>query len=87
VTLRAIEQAKLDGDHALAEELEKDWEYGSVHTCAVDGLCQTACPVNINTATLVKRFRRQQRRSGHQRGLGHRARNTGAPSPAVPVSH
>jgi D-lactate dehydrogenase len=59
VTLRAIEQAKLDGDHALAAELEKDWEYGAVHTCAVDGLCQTACPVNINTATLVKRFRRR----------------------------
>ena len=58
VTLRAIEQARLDGDHALAAELEKDWEYGSIDTCAVDGLCQTACPVNINTATLVKRFRR-----------------------------
>jgi D-lactate dehydrogenase len=58
VTLRAIEQARLDGDLALAAELDKDWQYGSVHTCAVDGLCQTACPVNINTATLVKRFRR-----------------------------
>jgi D-lactate dehydrogenase len=58
VTLRAIEQARLDGDLAMVAELEKDWEYGSVHTCAVDGLCQTACPVNINTATLVKRFRR-----------------------------
>jgi D-lactate dehydrogenase len=58
VTLRAIEQAKLDGDRALAAELEKDYDYDSVHTCAVDGMCQTACPVNINTATLVKRFRR-----------------------------
>jgi D-lactate dehydrogenase len=58
VTLRAIEQARLDGDSTLAAELEKDWEYSSVETCAVDGLCQTACPVNINTATLVKRFRR-----------------------------
>jgi D-lactate dehydrogenase len=59
VTLRAIEQARLDGDHALAAEIEKDWEYSSVHTCAVDGMCQTACPVNINTATLVKRFRKR----------------------------
>ena len=59
VTLRAIEQAKLDGDHALAAELEKDYEYGSVDTCAVDGLCQTACPVDINTAHLVKRFRKR----------------------------
>ncbi len=58
VTLRAIEQAKLDGDPGLAAELENDWEYASVETCAVDGMCQTACPVDINTATLVKRFRR-----------------------------
>jgi D-lactate dehydrogenase len=58
VTLRAIEQARIDGDSALVAELEKDWEYSSVETCAVDGLCQTACPVNINTGVLVKRFRR-----------------------------
>jgi D-lactate dehydrogenase len=59
VTLRAIEQARLDGDRALSAELERDYEYGAVHTCAVDGMCQTACPVNINTATLVKRLRRR----------------------------
>ena len=58
VTLRAIEQAKLDGDHRLAADLERDYEYESVQTCAVDGLCQTACPVDINTATLVKRYRK-----------------------------
>jgi D-lactate dehydrogenase len=58
VTLRAIEQAKLDGDQALAADLERDYEYDSVQTCAVDGLCQMACPVDINTATLVKRLRR-----------------------------
>jgi D-lactate dehydrogenase len=57
ITLRAIEQARLDGDHALAAELEKDYDYAAIHTCAVDGLCQTACPVNINTATLVKTLR------------------------------
>ena len=59
VSLRALEQAKLDGDLALAAELEKDYTYDAVQTCAVDGLCQTACPVDINTATLVKRFRRR----------------------------
>jgi D-lactate dehydrogenase len=59
VTLRAIEQARLDGDPALVAELERDYEYGAVHTCAVDGMCQTACPVNINTATLVKALRRR----------------------------
>ena len=59
VTLRAIEQARVDGDHALVAELEQDYDYDAVQTCAVDGMCQTACPVNINTGTLVKRLRRR----------------------------
>jgi D-lactate dehydrogenase len=58
VTLRAIEQARLDGDLTLAAQLEKDYDYESVQTCAVDGMCQTACPVAINTGSLVKRLRR-----------------------------
>lgn len=57
VTLRAIESARLAGDTALVTELEKDYEYESVATCAVDGMCQTACPVDINTGSLVKRLR------------------------------
>ncbi len=59
VTLRAMEQARLDGDSALLAELEKDYDYESVQTCAVDGMCQTACPVDINTGSLVKRLRRE----------------------------
>lgn len=58
VTLRAIESARLAGDTALVTELEKDYEYESVDTCAVDGMCQTACPVDINTGSLVKRLRK-----------------------------
>ncbi|MBG6180814.1 FAD-binding and (Fe-S)-binding domain-containing protein [Arthrobacter sp. CAN_A1] len=58
VTLRAIEQARLDGDTGLAAQLAKDYDYESVQTCAVDGMCQTACPVEINTGSLVKRLRR-----------------------------
>jgi D-lactate dehydrogenase len=57
VTLRAIEQARADGDAALADALEKDYNYDAVDTCAVDGMCQTACPVNINTGNLVKHLR------------------------------
>ena len=58
VTLRAIESARLAGDTALVKQLEKDYDYESVETCAVDGMCQTACPVEINTGLLVKRMRR-----------------------------
>lgn len=59
VTLRAIETARQAGDEALARELERDYDYESVETCAVDGMCQTACPVNINTGDLVRRLRRE----------------------------
>ena len=46
----------------------------SVHgldTCAVDGLCATACPVGINTGDLTKRFR-QLRHPQWAHGVAHR---------------
>lgn len=57
---REIENAELAGRHDLAAELEKDYRYAGVHTCAVDGMCGTACPVLINTGLLVKKLRREQ---------------------------
>ncbi|WZH38860.1 MAG: FAD-binding and (Fe-S)-binding domain-containing protein [Microbacterium enclense] len=58
VVRRASTAARERGDGALVAELEKDYDYDGVQTCAVDGMCQTACPVLINTGTLMKRFRR-----------------------------
>ncbi|HKY54310.1 MAG TPA: FAD-binding and (Fe-S)-binding domain-containing protein, partial [Anaerolineales bacterium] len=34
-----------------------DFSYAGINTCAVDGLCATACPVNINTGDLTRRLR------------------------------
>ncbi len=45
-------------DGLLAAELEKDFSYEALDTCAVDGLCATACPVGIDTGQLTKRFRK-----------------------------
>ncbi len=59
VVRRASTAARARGDGALAAELEKDYDYDGVQTCAVDGMCQTACPVLINTGSLMKRFRRE----------------------------
>jgi len=59
VVRRASTAARDRGDGALAAELEKDYDYDGVQTCAVDGMCQTACPVLINTGSLMKRFRRE----------------------------
>ncbi len=57
VVRRAIAEADLRGDAALAKELRREQEYQVVETCAVDGMCQTACPVQINTGDLVRRLR------------------------------
>lgn len=59
VVRRASVAARECGDGALVAELEKDYDYDGMQTCAVDGMCQTACPVLINTGTLMKRFRKE----------------------------
>jgi D-lactate dehydrogenase len=57
VLRREMQAAAAAGDTALLHELEGDYEYDAVETCAVDGMCQTACPVDINTGDLTKRLR------------------------------
>lgn len=57
VLRRELQAARDRGDDALARELEQQYEYDGVETCAVDGMCQTACPVLINTGDLVRRLR------------------------------
>ena len=59
VVRRAMAKAEASGDHALAKELDRDYDYSGIDTCAVDGMCVTACPVLINTGQLVKRLRRE----------------------------
>ena len=49
---RARAAATSRGDLALDGELARAETYNSVETCAVDGMCQTACPVLINTGIL-----------------------------------
>ena len=55
---REIRNAELAGDTATVEQLEEEYAYHGVHTCAVDGMCSTACPLLINTGLLVKKLRR-----------------------------
>jgi len=49
-----------DRDNDTIRALEADFPYMALDTCAVDGLCATACPVAINTGDLTKRFRRMR---------------------------
>lgn len=40
-------------------ELERDYQYQGIDTCAATGLCAQRCPVGINTGELVKKLRAQ----------------------------
>jgi D-lactate dehydrogenase len=44
-------------DPAVFDALVDDYQYAGLDTCAVDGLCATACPVGLNTGNFVKRLR------------------------------
>jgi D-lactate dehydrogenase len=57
VLRREMARAEQAGDTALLRTLQKEYEYDAIDTCAVDGMCQTACPVLINTGDLVRRLR------------------------------
>ncbi|MDO4411659.1 FAD-binding and (Fe-S)-binding domain-containing protein [Cutibacterium sp.] len=57
---RAIAQARDDGDEELATDLQRRATYPVVQTCAVDGMCETNCPLHINTGDLVRRLRAEQ---------------------------
>ncbi|MEW9552840.1 FAD-binding and (Fe-S)-binding domain-containing protein [Nonomuraea sp. NPDC050783] len=60
VLRRELAAAREAGEHELARELEAAYGYDAVDTCAVDGMCATACPVGINTGDLTKRLRAER---------------------------
>lgn len=61
VLRREIARARTAGDTALQQRLEEEYQYDAIDTCAVDGMCQTACPVLIDTGDLTRRLRGEQR--------------------------
>jgi D-lactate dehydrogenase len=50
--------------------LKKDYTYDGMDTCALDGLCATACPVGINTGNLTKRLRSESIRPKDEKAAG-----------------
>jgi D-lactate dehydrogenase len=44
-------------DRTWAESLAADYTYEGVTTCATDSMCQSACPVKIDTGALVKELK------------------------------
>ncbi|MEE1674365.1 FAD-binding and (Fe-S)-binding domain-containing protein [Agarivorans aestuarii] len=61
VLYRELSQLRRSGDKPLRlAELEKDFKYQGVDTCAAVGLCADRCPVGINTGDLVRKLREKQ---------------------------
>ncbi|MCK5455618.1 MAG: 4Fe-4S dicluster domain-containing protein, partial [Melioribacteraceae bacterium] len=58
---REIDKLKVNNeDYSRLEELEKRFNYYGEQTCATDGLCELACPVDIDTGKLIKEIRSEQ---------------------------
>jgi len=68
VLRRELADAEASGDEDLAAQLRMEYSYDGVQTCAVDGMCQTACPVLINTGDLVRRLRAENQNPVMQAG-------------------
>lgn len=56
---RSLLRLKTEGNMADYNTLRKEFTFAGMDTCAVDGMCATACPVEINTGDLIKRLRRE----------------------------
>jgi D-lactate dehydrogenase len=59
VVRRELSILKARGEKEEYRTLLDQYQYSGMDTCAVDGLCATVCPVEINTGALIKRLRRE----------------------------
>jgi D-lactate dehydrogenase len=55
------EMVRQPAGSALQRALLEEYEYDAIETCAGDGTCRIACPVQIDTGKLVKSFRARER--------------------------
>lgn len=66
------------GEETTLAALKEDFEYAGIETCAADGMCSTACPVKIDTGSLVKRLRAENQSEGAKRTAQFFAEHAGA---------
>jgi D-lactate dehydrogenase len=78
VVRRELERLKdAEAGSAAMSAIEVDITYDALDTCAVDGLCATACPVDIDTGLLTKRFRAARHAAAAHRVAAWVARHFG----------
>ncbi len=47
------------GKTTVSKKLKSEYNFYTEMTCAIDGMCETVCPVNINTGEFVQDLRRK----------------------------
>jgi len=51
------EMARQPPGSPVLEQLQSEYQYDGIETCAGDGMCSIPCPIGINTGALIKEFR------------------------------
>jgi D-lactate dehydrogenase len=77
VLRRELARLALGAPGPASTAIEVDLPYAALDTCAVDGLCATACPVSIDTGQLTKRLRASRHGAFARWAAGWVARNFG----------
>jgi D-lactate dehydrogenase len=51
------EMARQEPGSPVLTQLQSEYQYDGIETCAGDGMCSVPCPIGINTGALIKEFR------------------------------
>jgi len=70
-------------DSAMLDSVSDDFSYAGIDTCALDGLCGTACPVGIDTGKFIKKLREERVTSNKL--AEHIAENFGVAEKAIGI--
>src|SRR6201991_1659572 len=54
------EMVRQKPDSAMLAQLQREYQYDGIETCAGDGTCAIPCPIGINTGALIKEFRARE---------------------------
>ncbi len=72
------EMARQPEGSPVTGSLLADYDYDAIQTCAGDGSCSIACPVDINTGALMKHFRHLEHSPTAERVAAELAKRFGA---------
>lgn len=69
------EMARQSPGSAMLVQLQEEYQYDGIETCAGDGTCAIPCPIGINTGALIREFRAMETTSAADNVALRLARN------------